>query len=175
MQLNEQHWRAIRRLFKQTLFQAFATVNEDGTPHITPIGSLVLERDTFQGLYFEMFTAKMPANLRHNQRVTVMAVNSGILFWLQALYRGQFRQPPGVRLYGTAGERRRATEAEKALFQKQVKPLMGLKGAKMLWSRPEYVREISFDRFAPVKFGQMTKTLWPAENPGAEQLAGSKI
>jgi hypothetical protein len=40
-----------------------ASINEDGSPHVTPIGSLVLGDEGY-GVYFERYPTKLPQNLR---------------------------------------------------------------------------------------------------------------
>lgn len=164
MQIDHENWEIIRKEFKKSLFKAIATVNSDGSPHITPIGSLILQRE-FKGIYFEVFTRKMPANFDNNQRICVMSVNANLLFWLQGLYTGKFNTPPAVRIYGNAGVRRKATETEKELWDKKVKFFKNMKGYELLWKRADYVREIEFDSFEPVNAGVMTKGLWKENKP----------
>ena len=157
------HWEAIRAVFrdafKSSLHYAIATVNADGTPHVTPIGSLILEAD-HKGFYCEEYPRTMTKNLENNQRVCVMAVNAGKWYWLRSIFRGRFSKPPGVRLMGTVGERRRATEEETARWLKRVRPLRRFKGYNLLWSNMRTVREITFDSFEPVRAGAMTRGLW---------------
>ena len=78
------HWKQIRVVFQETLASslhyAVATVNEDGSPHVTPIGALFLRGDR-TGFYFDVFTSKMSANLARNPRACVLAVNSSVPFW----------------------------------------------------------------------------------------------
>jgi hypothetical protein len=159
----EQHWPAIRRVFaaarRTSSHFAIASVNADGTPHVTPIGSVFLT-EPGRGFYFELFTRGLPQNIQHNQRICVMAVNSGKLFWLRALFNGRFPEPPAIRLLGYAGERRKATAAEQARWQQLVAPTRFLKGYDLLWRRTDYVRELFFDGYVPVRVGAMTKGLW---------------
>jgi hypothetical protein len=63
-------------------------------------------------------------------------------------------------LLGYAGERRKATAAEQARWQQLVAPTRFLKGYDLLWRRTDYVRELLFDGYAPVRLGAMTKGLW---------------
>ncbi len=159
------HWQEIRRLFdkafRSSLHYALATVKEDGSPHITPIGSLFLT-EPGKGFYFEMFTTQMPLNFKTDQRVCVLAVRSGLLFWLRSLVFGRFPAPPAVRLIGRAGERRPATDEEVTLFLKgRVGPLRWFKGYRLLWRHLRYyVREISFDDMVPIDLGAMTEGHW---------------
>ncbi|GAH09230.1 unnamed protein product [marine sediment metagenome] len=71
------HWETIRGIFeeayKSCLHFAVATVNDDGTPHVTPIGALFLRADQ-TGFYFDEYPSKMPENLRRNPRVCILAI-----------------------------------------------------------------------------------------------------
>lgn len=159
------HWPEIRRVYNRALLAGLhatlATVGEDGTPHATPIGSLRLKRDC-TGVYFEMFTRQMPANLAVNQQVCVLAVNSGKWFWIRSLMRGRFIEPPGIRLIGNAGERRPATDEEIAWWQRRVRPLRFTSGYEKLWSTKHLVnvRELHFTDFRPLQIGEMTQGHW---------------
>ena len=162
MEIND-HWDTIRHVFraafKSTMHCAIATVNEDGSPHITPIGSLVLQGKN-KGFYCEEYPRTMVKNLETNQRVCVLAVNSGKWYWLRSIFRGRFAKPPGVRLMGTAGRRRKATEEETAMWLKRVQSFRPFKGYDLLWSNMTTVREITFDSFEPIRAGAMTRGLW---------------
>ncbi len=80
MELTVQQWDTMRKIFRNAFNSSFhyaiATVNKDGTPHVTPIGSLMLGDDR-QGFYFEGYVSALARNLEHNKRVCVLAVNSG--------------------------------------------------------------------------------------------------
>ncbi len=157
------HWSTIQSIFEEAfrscMHFAVATVGEDGSPHITPIGALLL-RDNQTGFYFEENPIKLPHNLKTNPRVCVMAVNADKLFWGKALMEGEFPAPPAVRLSGITGQPRKATPEEIALWQAKIAPLKGLKGYQLLWSHFSTVRDISFDSFEPVETGEMTRGLW---------------
>ncbi len=157
------NWPEIKKIFKRSfrssLHYAIATVGENGEPHITPIGSLILGKPG-QGIYFEEFPHKLPRNLQTNQTVCVLAVDSGIGFWLRSLLGGKFVSPPGIRLYGVAGELREATEKEIELWQRRVRRVRFTKGHTMMWKKMRMVREITFSRAEPVQMGEMTKGLW---------------
>ncbi|MFC1532764.1 pyridoxamine 5'-phosphate oxidase family protein [Thermodesulfobacteriota bacterium] len=163
MEIKDHHWKEIRRLFrsafKTSLHYSLATVNSDGSPHITPIGSVVL-RDDKTGFYCEGFPRNIPTNLQSNPRVCVMAVNAGKRFWFMSLFRGRFDSPPGVRLIGRAGEKRKGTDQELTQWQKRIRPLKKLKGYDLLWKDLNYVRDLYFDGFEPIHAGLMTKGLW---------------
>jgi hypothetical protein len=162
MELGEKQWTQIRKIFQDAFNSSFhfaiATVSRDGAPHVTPIGSLMLQDDR-KGFYFEEYVSNLSQNLQHNKRVCVMAVNSGKLALLKSFFLGRFIAPPGVRLMGTVSERREATLQELELFQKRVKNYRMFKGYKRLWSRLKYVRDIHFDAYEPIRIGALTRGL----------------
>ena len=157
------HWKIIQMLFQESrgssLHYAVATVNADGSPHITPIGALLLREDK-TGFYFDEFPVYMARNLEREPRVCILAVNSSPQFWQKSLVAGRFETPPAVRLMGTAGKRREGTEEEIALWQDHVKLARGTKGHDIMWKNMRMVRDISFDAFGPVLCGEMTEGLW---------------
>lgn len=161
MELIEQ-WDEVKRVFrasfKSSLHYSIATVSESGEPHVTPIGSLILTTPG-RGFYFEQFTSAMPGNLAAHREVCVMAVNSGLWFWLRSLMGGQFVASPGLRLYGTVGEARPATETEKARWLRRVRMLRFTRGHRLMWRNMNRVREIQFTRAEPVTIGRMTQGL----------------
>ncbi|WP_421765066.1 pyridoxamine 5'-phosphate oxidase family protein [Ekhidna sp.] len=152
-------WKIIRKYFKQynlsSMHCAMATVNPDGTPWVTPIGSLLLNNDC-TGIYFEIFTRGMPKNLNNNRRIVVMGVNSSFIYWIKSVLFGKFSTPPALRLVGTAGQVRRATELEKRRIQKLLATFKRTAGYKKMWSRLEFVRDITFEKVIPVNLGDMT-------------------
>jgi hypothetical protein len=157
------NWEAIRKTFeegyKSCLHFAVATVNKDGTPHVTPIGGLFLRND-FTGFYFEEFPRRLPDNLELNPRLCILALNADRIFWGKALLEGRFPSPPGVRLMGTAGKAREATAEEKALFEKRVGFTRGMKGHRIMWENMHRVRDIKFDSFEPILLAAMTEGLY---------------
>lgn len=157
------HWKTIRAIFQETLASslhyAIATVNEDGSPHVTPIGALFLREDR-TGFYFDVFTSNMSANLERDPRVCILAVNSSVPFWQKSMSAGRCEIPPSVRLTGRVGEKRKATEGELALWREHVAFARGMRGYDMLWKDMNRVRDITFDGFEPVHMGEMTKDLW---------------
>jgi hypothetical protein len=157
------HWNTICDVVQRTLktkgFCAMATVNPDGSPHVTPIGSLFLHTPG-QAYYFEKFPKTMRRNLDRNSRVCVLAVHGGFWSTLASLFRGRFTTAPGVRLLGRAGEQRPATEEEERRWRERIKVFRRLKGYDLLWGEMAHVRDIRFDSFEPVSLGLMTKGLW---------------
>lgn len=155
----EADWHTIKRLFRHSFRSSFhyaiATVTENGEPHVTPIGSLILGTPG-HGFYFEEFPSRLPRNLEINPQVCVLAVNSSRWFWLRSLLRGEFKVPPGVRLCGKAGEAREATDKEIALWRKRVRPLRFTKGHTLMWRNMRTVRDIEFNRIEAINLGKMT-------------------
>ena len=162
----KQHWETICMIVNKALqnnrFCAIATLNPDGSPHVSPIGSLILD-EAGKGFYFEEFPKNMRRNLDQDQRICVMAVNGGFWYWLKALFKGRFDAPCGVRLTGMAGTRRLATQEEVRRWQDRVKSVRSTKGYKLLWKDMCYVREVTFDAFEPVNLGLMGRGLWEKE------------
>lgn len=156
----EAHWKTIRSICKQafrsSLHYAMATVTPEGLPHVTPIGSLLL-REPGHAIYFEEFTQNMPHNLENNRNVCVLAVRSGLLFWLCALFRGGFDSPPGIRLHGTVGPPRPATDGEMALWRHRVRRLRATKGYEIMWSKMCTVRDVKFTSADAIHMGEMTR------------------
>lgn len=162
MQIGD-HWGTIKEVFEEAYKSCFhfavATVDEDGSPHVTPIGALILREDC-TGFYFEENPRRMPINLKRNPRVCILAVNADKLFWGKSLLEGKFATPPAVRLVGRAGELREATADEIAAWQKRIAIAKSTKGYKLLWGKFARVRDIKFDSFEPVYTGEMTGGLW---------------
>ena len=94
-------WPWLRSLFREafssSLHFSLASVNADGSPHVTPIGSVLLG-EPGRGLYFEVFTRELPRNVHRDSRMCILAVNSSWGLWLRALWAGRFPHPPAVRL-----------------------------------------------------------------------------
>ncbi len=163
MELTAQQWDTMKKIFNKAFNSSFhyaiATVNKDGTPHVTPIGSLMLGEDR-RGFYFEGYVNALSRNLQHNKRVCVMAVNSSRWSLLKSFFRGRITVPPGVRLRGTATERREATEQELEQFRRRFRMYRMFKGYNLLWGNLRYVREIHFDGYEPVRIGALTRAVW---------------
>ena len=161
------NWRNIKILFKKSFKSSFhfaiATVTENGEPHVTPIGSLILGKPG-HGFYFEKFTQHLPRNYGSNKQICVLAVNSSRWFWLKSLVGGRFTSPPAVRLHGVVGDLREATDTEIALWQKRVKHVSFSKGHAMMWRSMSMVRDIEFTRIEPVHIGEMTRGTWNTQS-----------
>lgn len=160
-------WPWIVQHFRKSLlssrFYSFATVNPDGSAHVAPIGSLVLNDDG-SGYFSDVFPGSMAKNLKADQRICIMAVRMGFWYWLKALVSGRFEGWPGIRLYGTAGERRKARPGEIQRWRKRVNHFKPLKGYKLLWKDADVVRDVIFTRYEPVRLGVMTRHLPVSHN-----------
>jgi len=157
------HWKTIQMVFQESrgsaTYYAIATVNADGSSHVTPIASLFLREDK-TGFYFDEFPVHMSRNLERDPRVCILAVNSDPTFAIKSFLAGKYETPPAVRLMGSAGKKREATEEEIAMWQNHIKIARGTKGHDILWKNMRMVRDIQFDSFEPVSCGEMTQDLW---------------
>lgn len=162
--VSAQDWPDVRDLWRRaartSLHYALATTNADGSPHVTPIGSVRLLREPGRALFHEVFANQLARNLDRDPRVCVLAVDSSVWRFVTALWRGRFRADLGVRLSGTAGPRRPATTQETEAFLRSVRPVRRLKGHDLLWSFDNpHVRELELDVLHPVRLGAMTRDL----------------
>jgi uncharacterized protein len=135
-----------------------ASLNPDGTPHVTPIGSIMLSSTPGTGFYFDVLNARLARNVGNDPNVTILAVDSRRSLWLRALIAGRFSQTPGVQLKGTVSPRRAATPAEIDRFHRQVRPLLRTRGGRTLWANADYVRDLTITAVTPIRLGAMTKT-----------------
>lgn len=161
--ISNSNWAKIRSIFDQgfssCLHFSLATVNEEGSPNVAPIGALIL-REYPSGFYFDEYTTRTRNNLNRDPRVCVLAVNADRAFWGKSLSDGRFISPPAVRLLGVAKELREATNDEIAAWQKRIAFARGFKGYDLMWSHMCHVRDLHFDSFEPVDVGDMTSGLW---------------
>lgn len=157
------NWKLIQRVFSESKISsrhfAVATVNQDGTPNVAPIGALFL-RDDKTGFFFDEYTVNTSKNIDRNSRVCILASISNAAFWQKALVMGEFEIPPAVRLMGSAGKKREGTEEEIAMWYDHIKEAKGTKGYDLMWENIQTVRDIYFDFFEPVRAGEMTQDLW---------------
>lgn len=153
----ENDWTDIRHLFARARYASIATVDPEGRPHVTPIGSLVLDRAPGRGFWFEIFTRSMPGHLERDARLCAMAVDTRLSFWSRALLAGRFPTAPGIRLVGVAGARREPTEQEVEWFQRRVRPVRWTRGHDLLWKEFRWGREVAFEEVLPIRLGKM----WP--------------
>lgn len=157
------HWEKIQAVFvegnRSSMHFAIATVDNKGFPHVTPIGALFLGNKG-TGFCFDEMTSKMSENLNKNSNVAILAINSDPVFWEKSLISGKFIAPPGVRLSGTMGKKREATQDEINMWKNEIKPFEGTKGYNILWKDLKTVRDIKFNSFEPVLCRDMTEGLW---------------
>lgn len=146
----------IKPLFARAPYCSIATVHADGTPHVTPIGSVVL-KDLQSGWFFQKFTKRIPQNAETCETATIMAVNAGRWFWLKSLIKGRFQSPPAMRLVVKLGAVRSATQSEGERFKRRVKIFKGTRGHKMMWQDMSAIREFEIIEYKPVFIGQMTR------------------
>ncbi len=151
-------WPQVRRLFAGSLGTLVASINEDGSPHLTPIGSLTL-RDDCTGCYLERFPTNLPRNVERDPRISVYTARDGLLTWMWQLMRGRFDKFIAIRLLGTAGERRPLSDAERSRFLRKVRIFSWTRGHDLLWGDMRYARELRFHGYEPIKAGGMTRDL----------------
>ncbi|MFZ5868353.1 MAG: pyridoxamine 5'-phosphate oxidase family protein [Thermodesulfobacteriota bacterium] len=165
MEISAAQWKRIRELFgdashisasmgRSVPYCTLATVNENGSPHVMPISSLILGENK-KGFYFEEFSVNTTQNLGRDHRVCVLVVNNSISFWIKSLLFGRLASPPAIRLRGTVGERREAYPHEIEAFRKSILRLRVFRGYKPLWGMMKHGREVYFDSFEPVNCGPM--------------------
>ncbi len=143
--------------FRTSFHCAIGTVDADGMPHVTPIGSVLLGQPG-DALYFQIFTAALSKNLSHNPRLCILAVNSGLRLWLPAFLRGRFSRPPGVRLIGhVVGPARPPTDAERARWQRRVRWVRWTPGYGVLWKKLETVRDVRIEKVQWIRLGAMSR------------------
>jgi len=156
------NWHEIRAHFRLSFRSNFhvsiASVDEEGNPTVTPIGSLFLNNDQ-SGFFFEKYPTKLPRHAKLNKNICILAVNSGMVFWLKSLPRNKFQTYPGIKLYGQLGERRKATEGEILRLDRRMRATKRLKGNAYLWKNMPYVRDIKFTRAEKINLGEMTRHL----------------
>lgn len=155
-------WSKIQEVFESSIksskHAAIATVDANGCPTITPIGFTFLN-DNQTAYYFEQFSEAMPINFENNKNVCLLLVNSRTSFWAKSLITGKFSSYPGIRLYGTAGERRQATPEELTKLQERKGILSILKGSKLIWADLTTVRDIQITSVRPIKYPRMMEHL----------------
>lgn len=160
MKAIDRHWTQIREVFKSSPFAVFGTVNEDGSPQVTPIGSVYLNREEPRGYFLERFPRRLSENLDARPDFMLLAVNPRLTFWLGSLIRGRFTGPPAVRLVGRAAPRRPVRQQERAAFTRRVRPVSWTRGYAHLWADFETARDLEFTHFTTVNLGPMVKGTW---------------
>ncbi len=73
------HWDEIKRVVergqKSAIHCAIASVDQDGCPNVTPVGTVFL-RNNQTGFYFDQYTNALAKNLETNPNICLMAVNT---------------------------------------------------------------------------------------------------
>ena len=147
-------WSEVTALFSHVQHASIATVDPDGSPRISPIGSVLFSGEG-QGFYFEKFPKSMRNNLERDPRMSIMAVAPSFGFWVGALWRGRFKSQPAIRLVCEAGVRRPATPEERNGWLNKVRLFRRLKGHDLLWKNMSELREFKVIRVEPVNVGRM--------------------
>jgi len=156
--MNNQEWQHIRKVMndaqKAAMHCSIATVDAQLQPTITPIGTLFL-RENQTGFFFDTYTESLQQNLPQNSKACIQAVNSSRLFWLKALFKGEFSDYPGVRLYVEIGDLRLANAEELAQISRRIQSLKWTKGSQLIWSDFTHVRDFTVQSFRWVKYPKM--------------------
>ncbi|MCB9596200.1 MAG: pyridoxamine 5'-phosphate oxidase family protein [Sandaracinaceae bacterium] len=158
--ISPEHWAKAVAVARRTMFASIASIDGDGSPRVTPIGSVFLHPTEPRAYYLERFTAALPRNLRRDERCCLMFVDTSKSFWLASLVRGRFGHMPAVRLRARAGARREATPEELARFRRRVRLAKPLAGYGHLWADMSHARDLVIEGVEPVRAGAMTKDLW---------------
>jgi Pyridoxamine 5'-phosphate oxidase len=152
-------WPALERLLRRALGSsrhvAIASLDADGHPHLTPIGSLMLLPEVGRAVYFERLAGALRRNVERDPRVAILAVDGRLGFWLRSLIAGRFAEAPGLRLQALAGERRAATDEEVARWRRWVRRVRWTRGHDKLWGHLETVRELRILAVEPLRLGGM--------------------
>ncbi|GBE25154.1 hypothetical protein BMS3Bbin02_01439 [bacterium BMS3Bbin02] len=148
----------LRQGMSTSLHCSIASVNEDGTAHVTPIGSLQITGPS-TAMFFDVFGSRLSRNVDRDSRVTILAVNSSKLFWLKMFIKGRFVEYPGVRLIGTVSPKRESTPQERERFERRVKRVRRMRGYDVLWSNIGHARDIKFTTLKYVRIGRSTSHL----------------
>jgi len=163
MAISQEQWNNILRFFGGSThvnsspifpYCAFSTVNQDGSPRVAPYTSPFLG-ETPQGFYFDELSQKTTANLERDQRVCVLIVKRDKWFWIKSVVLGKYKHPPGIRLMGRVGEKRKASEDELHAYRSPIKRLKIFKGYEPMWGVMKHGREIYFEDFETVKCGSI--------------------
>jgi hypothetical protein len=161
MAISDKQWKNIIKHFGDSTrvtsspiipYCAFSTVDADGSPRVAPYTSLILG-DNPQGFYFDELSSKTTANLERDQRICVLIVKRDKWFWIKSVMTGKYNHPPGIRLIGRAGEKRKATDKEINAYRAPLKRLKMFKGYQPMWGIMKNGRDIFFDDFETVKCG----------------------
>jgi uncharacterized protein len=150
-------WDAIRLFMNNKADKYyFASADAEGTPHITPIGSIRLTAPG-EGYYLEKYPSTLPAHLAANPKVCILAMHLTKWAFLKGMVRGRLTELPGLRLHATLGLRREATEEEIDNFLRRMSWLKPFKGYDLLWSQMRHVREVRVHGADALTIGPLTR------------------
>lgn len=139
---------------KAAMHCSIATVDAQLQPTITPIGTLFL-RENQTGFFFDTYAESFKEHLPQNNKACIQVVNSSRLFWLKSLFKGEFSDYPGVRLYVEIGELHPANKEELAQITQRIQSLKWTKGSQLIWFDFTQVRDFSVHSFRLVKYPKM--------------------
>ena len=162
MKIEQAHWDQLKplagRVIGSSLHFAISTINPDGTPHVTPIGSLILT-DPGKAYFFRGIHTKVTEE--PGQRQSGCCSGRDIEFSPMAAipHNGSFQVSTRV---SAAWQGRRASRIDagrKSRWRRRVRLLKWTRGNDVLWGNLETVRELHFHSVAAVEMGRMTANL----------------
>jgi len=152
------YWKEAQNLVHRVPSLSIGTTDKDGSPRVTPIGSLFLTEEG-KGFYFEKLPQGLRENLDRDGRFFILAVRGGMLYWIKSLFAGKFSVFPALTMTGKAGPRRQCTPEERKCFESRFGKFKGTKGYDILWKDMQIVRELNFDKIEPSNLSSMTSGL----------------
>ncbi len=157
----EHNWETVKKNFiacqKSSMgVVQIASVDEEGIPNMTPIGSLFLKKER-TAFFCNRFPENLNQNLKNNDRICVIAMNSSKWFWMKSLFKGRFVTCPGIKLFGRVSPKRELKKDERAQWERMVKPFQFFKGYHLLWKDMSHASDIVFEDYEYLKAGKMTQ------------------
>lgn len=157
-----ERWPQIRAVWRSAPFGAFASLAADGSPQVTPIGSVYLHPTEPRGYYHPVLSQRLRKNLADQSRFELLFVDGRIWNWGLSIVRGRMDQPLAVRVAGHAlGERRALTAQEAERWERRMRFVRWTRGYELLWKDVRFVQELAFDRLVAVRFGAMSRRIDP--------------
>ncbi len=157
----ENNWEIVKKDFvacqKSSMgLVQIASVDSEGIPNMTPIGSMFLNDDK-TAFFCNRFPENLNRNLKTNDKICVIAMKSSKWFWMKSLFKGRFATCPGIKLFGRVRAKRKIKKDERAQWQRVVKPFRFLKGYHLLWKDMSHASDIVFEDYEYLKAGKMTQ------------------
>ncbi len=152
------YWKDVEDMINRAPSLTISTTNADGSPHVTPIGSLFPAGEG-KCFYFEKLPRGLRDNLDRDGRFSILVQRGGMICWIKALLTGKFTKLPALRLTGTASKRRQCTPQEKECFDTRFSRFKYTKGYDVLWRDMSTVRELTIEDIEPIKLLSMTEAL----------------